>query len=113
MVGLVEDVRRIVQPGFKTEGDAIALLGVTTDELWLSEYSVTVAAMKSEDLIASGKVPSLDLDRERAVQTACLQAAEAGLLKSAHDCLMAVWRWLLRSRAFLHRDASQSEPRSI
>ena len=86
MVGLVEDVRRIVQPGFKTEGDAIALLGVTTDELWMSEYSVTVAAMKSEDLIASGKVPSLDLDRERAVQTACLQAAEAGLLKSAHDC---------------------------
>src|SRR5436189_5674067 len=45
MVGLVEDVRRIVQPGFKAEGDAIAILGVTREDLWMSEYSVTVAGM--------------------------------------------------------------------
>jgi phosphoribosylformylglycinamidine synthase len=31
-------------------------------------------------------VPHLDLNRELAVQSACLRAAEAGLLKSAHDC---------------------------
>jgi phosphoribosylformylglycinamidine synthase len=31
-------------------------------------------------------VPALDLERERAVQDACLRAAEAGLLRSAHDC---------------------------
>jgi phosphoribosylformylglycinamidine synthase len=42
--------------------------------------------MKPEDLIASGEVPKLDLGRERSVQNACLKAAEAGLLKSAHDC---------------------------
>jgi phosphoribosylformylglycinamidine synthase len=35
---------------------------------------------------ASGKVPALDLNREVAVQKACLAAAEAGLLLSAHDC---------------------------
>ena len=86
MVGLVEDVRRVVQPGFKSEGDVIALIGVTNDDLFMSEYSVTVAGMKPEDLISTGEVPKLDLDRERAVQNACLQAAEAGLLKSAHDC---------------------------
>jgi phosphoribosylformylglycinamidine synthase subunit PurL len=86
MVGLVEDVRRVVQPGFKNEGDVIALIGVTNDDLFMSEYSVSVAGMKPEDLISTGEVPKLDLDRERAAQSACLQAAEAGLLKSAHDC---------------------------
>jgi phosphoribosylformylglycinamidine synthase subunit PurL len=65
MVGLIEDVRRVVSPGFKKDGDVIALLGTTRDE---------------------GNVPALDLDRELAVQRACLAAAEAGLLLSAHDC---------------------------
>jgi phosphoribosylformylglycinamidine synthase len=59
-----------VLPGFKKEGDVIALLGITQDDLFA----------------ASGKVPALDLDREVAVQKACLAAAEAGLLLSAHDC---------------------------
>ena len=67
MVGLIEDVRRVVTPGFKKEGDLIALLGTTQDDL-------------------SKEVPALDLDRELAVQRACLAAAEAGLLLSAHDC---------------------------
>lgn len=32
------------------------------------------------------RVPQIDLDAELAVQTACLRAAAAGLLRSAHDC---------------------------
>lgn len=86
MVGLVEDVRRVVQPGFKDEGDVIALLGVTNDELLMSEYSVSVEGLNPGDIIASGEVPKLDLELEKAVQETCLQAAESGLLKSAHDC---------------------------
>ena len=65
MVGLIEDVKRVIQTGFKKAGDVIALLGVTENE---------------------GQVPALDLQRELAVQAACLRAAEAGLLRSAHDC---------------------------
>jgi phosphoribosylformylglycinamidine synthase len=38
------------------------------------------------EFISSGVVPKLDLDLERRVQAVCLQAAEAGLLRSAHDC---------------------------
>src|SRR4029079_10405830 len=86
MVGLMEDVRRVVQPGFKNEGDVIALLGVTNDELLMSEYSVSVEGLSATDIIASGLVPKLDLELEKAVQETCLQAAESGLLKSAHDC---------------------------
>ncbi len=86
MVGLVEDVRRIVQPGFKTVGDLIALLGKNVDELLMSEYSVSVQGTNPEHLIETGLVPRLDIELERAVQTACLQMAEAGHLRSAHDC---------------------------
>ena len=86
MVGLVEDVRRVVQPGFKNEGDLIAVLGVTRDDLLMSEYSVSVVGMTPAELIERGDVPQLDLKLEGFVQSACLQAAEAGLLKSAHDC---------------------------
>ncbi|HSK62972.1 MAG TPA: AIR synthase related protein, partial [Pyrinomonadaceae bacterium] len=86
MVGLMEDVRRVVLPGFKKSGDVIALLGVTEDDLSNSEYAVSVAGLSTTDIVASGKVPQLDLAREFAVQQSCLEAAEAGLLASAHDC---------------------------
>jgi phosphoribosylformylglycinamidine synthase len=86
MIGLIEDVRRTVQQGFKNEGDIIALLGETRDDLSISEYAATVLARTTDEMIATGCVPQIDLLKERAVQEACLQAAEAGLLHSAHDC---------------------------
>ena len=86
MVGLLEDVKRAVLPGFKRTGDVIALLGTTHDDLSMSEYAVTVGGVTTAEIVASGQVPALDLHREVAVQNACLAAAEAGLLLSAHDC---------------------------
>jgi phosphoribosylformylglycinamidine synthase len=87
MVGLVEDVRRVVTHGFKREGHWIALFGETSDDLSVSEYALTVGGRGVEQLRAEGaRVPRLDLERERAVQRAVLRAAEEGLLQSAHDC---------------------------
>jgi phosphoribosylformylglycinamidine synthase len=86
MVGLMEDVRRVITPGFKKEGDVIGLLGTTQDDLSNSEYAVTVGGVTTADIVASGNVPTLNLERELAVQRACLEAAENGLLASAHDC---------------------------
>ena len=86
MIGLVEDVRRVVQPGFKQAGDVIALLGTTGDDLSISEYAATVNGLSTEQMIAGGSVPVLDLKLELAVQKVCLEAAESGLLTSAHDC---------------------------
>ena len=82
MIGLVEDVHRVVQPGFKSEGHVIALLGITGDDLSVSEYALTTNSFDDE----LRSVPRLDLDLERAVQIVCLEAAELGLLQSAHDC---------------------------
>ena len=86
MIGLIDDVKRVIQPGFKNPGDFIALLGATRDDLSISEYAVVVEGKSTEQLFNDGRVPALDLEAERAVQTACLRAAEAGLLRSAHDC---------------------------
>ncbi|HEY2964546.1 MAG TPA: phosphoribosylformylglycinamidine synthase subunit PurL [Pyrinomonadaceae bacterium] len=86
MVGLMEDVRRVITPGFKKEGDVIALLGTTQDDLSISEYTVSVTGLTAAEVVANGKVPELDLKRELAVQQACLEAAEVGLLTAAHDC---------------------------
>jgi phosphoribosylformylglycinamidine (FGAM) synthase-like enzyme len=106
MLGLVDDIRRVLQPGFKNPGDFIALLGATSADLSVSEYAAiegrnptvregarTNEARPDSDsgTLANGRVsdlrvPQLDLDAERAVQTACLRAAENGLLRSAHDC---------------------------
>jgi phosphoribosylformylglycinamidine (FGAM) synthase-like enzyme len=90
MLGLIEDVKRVIQPGFKKEGDVIALLGVTKNE---------------------GQVPVLDLDRELAVQAACLRAADAGLLRSAHDCSEGGFAVALAESCFasLNRDAIGAE----
>jgi phosphoribosylformylglycinamidine synthase subunit PurL len=85
MVGIIEDVRRIIQPGFKTEGDLIALLGETHDDLTISEYAATVERRTTEEMLRTGRLARLDLKLEQAVQGACLQASDEGLLRSAHD----------------------------
>ncbi|MEP6741531.1 MAG: AIR synthase related protein, partial [bacterium] len=86
MIGLVEDVRRVVQPGFKHPGDLIAMLGTTADDLSNSEYAAVIEGRSTIEMIANGTVPRLDLVAERATQDTCLAAAEAGLLSTAHDC---------------------------
>ncbi|HZH33081.1 MAG TPA: phosphoribosylformylglycinamidine synthase subunit PurL [Pyrinomonadaceae bacterium] len=85
MVGIIEDVRRIIQPGFKREGDLIALLGETGDDLSVSEYAATVEGRATEEMLRDGRLARLDLKLEQAVQAACLQAADESLLRSAHD----------------------------
>ncbi|HEX3143626.1 MAG TPA: phosphoribosylformylglycinamidine synthase subunit PurL, partial [Pyrinomonadaceae bacterium] len=80
MLGLLDDVRRVIQPGFKNPGDFIALLGATRDDLAGSEYQSVIEGK------VGNHVPILDLEAELAVQAACLNAAQKGLLRSAHDC---------------------------
>ena len=86
MVGLIDDTRRIVTHGFKNEGDIIAVLGLTNDDLSVSEYARSVMGRSTDDMIASGVVPKIDLALEKNVQDTCLKLIEAGLLRSAHDC---------------------------
>jgi phosphoribosylformylglycinamidine synthase subunit PurL len=86
MVGLIEDTRKIITCGFKSEGDIIALLGETKDDLAASEYAQTILGLTTDELIENGEVPNLDLELEVKVQQTCLKLADEILLKSAHDC---------------------------
>lgn len=86
MVGLIDDTRKMITQGFKNEGDIIALLGVTNDDLSVSEFAQTVAGRSTDELIANGTVPKIDLELEVKVQETLLKLADETLLKSAHDC---------------------------
>ena len=86
MIGLIEDTRKIITQGFKNEGDIIALLGVTADDLSVSEFAQSVLGRSTEELMANGHVPKLDLELEKKVQDTLLALADEMLLNSAHDC---------------------------
>ena len=86
MVGLIEDVRKIITQGFKNEGDIIAILGETKDDLAASEYAQTILGLTTNELIENGIVPEIDLDLEVKVQGTCLKLADEFLINSAHDC---------------------------
>jgi phosphoribosylformylglycinamidine synthase len=70
----------VVRRAFRSEGDAIVLLGETRDELGGSEY------LKVTHGMINGVPPRLDLDRERALQRLLVDAAAQGVCRSAHDC---------------------------
>jgi phosphoribosylformylglycinamidine synthase len=83
MLGVIDDVHRSTGAGFVADGDAVWLLGGAVagdaDDLAGSEYLRTLHG------IVAGR-PRLDLEREAAVQRACLASIQAGLVRSAHDC---------------------------
>ena len=86
MVGLIEDTRKIVTPWFKNEGDIIVLLGETRDDLAASEYAQTILGLSTEELVANGEMPRVDLEQEKLVQQTLLQLIDKCLIRSAHDC---------------------------
>jgi phosphoribosylformylglycinamidine synthase len=80
MVGLVEELAHVTRATFHADGDAIILLGQPTDELGASEYLARVHG------ITAGPPPRVDLDAERRLIDALLEAIRAGRVSSAHDC---------------------------
>ncbi len=80
MVGLVEDVTKVVGQGWKSVGDAIYLLGSDRASLAGSEYLASIIGE------VTGRPQPVDLGLERKVQLACRQGIAQGLIQSAHDC---------------------------
>jgi len=80
VVGLIEDAEKVVRRAFRAEGDVLVLLGETRDELGGSEYLKTVHGL------IRGVPPSLDLNREAALQRVLVEGAASGIIASAQDC---------------------------
>jgi phosphoribosylformylglycinamidine synthase len=86
MVGLIEDTRKLVTQGFKNEGDVIAVLGTTRDDLMASEYAQTILGLSTDEIISNGAMPVVDLAVEKRLQETLLSLINECLLCSAHDC---------------------------
>ncbi len=83
MLGVIADVTKAVRMAFQDDGDEIWLLGSSVDQdastLGGSEYLSIVHGL------SAGPV-AVDLEAESALVDVLVEAAEAELLKSAHDC---------------------------
>ena len=80
MVGLVEDLAHVTRSFFHRDGDAVVLLGEPTAELGGSEYLARIHG------VVAGEPPRVDLEGERALIEALLEAIRGGHVASAHDC---------------------------
>ena len=82
MLGLMEDIDKRVEVGFKASGDTVILLGDLAPKgasLGASEY----ARMKLGE--PTGPCPDIDLTVEKRLHDLMLGLIESGLLQSAHD----------------------------
>ncbi|HEX3928820.1 MAG TPA: phosphoribosylformylglycinamidine synthase subunit PurL [Gemmatimonadales bacterium] len=79
MIGLVRDISTVVPTHFRESGDPILLLGRVSGHLGGSAYWAEVLDA------TVGAPPPIDLVAERALQEVLIAAAEARLLRSAHD----------------------------
>jgi phosphoribosylformylglycinamidine synthase len=79
VVGLLDEIDRLVGPAFRDDGDAVLLLGTATPGLAGSEYA-RLAGLAPED-----GPPVLDLGQEAGVQRLVRAAIARGLLRSAQD----------------------------
>jgi phosphoribosylformylglycinamidine synthase len=79
VVGLLDEIDRLVGPAFRDDGDAVLLLGTATPGLAGSEYA-RLAGLAPED-----GPPVLDLAQEAGVQRLVRAAIARGLLRSAQD----------------------------
>jgi len=79
MLGLIEDIEKRVQAGFRNKGDFIVIVGETFPELGGSEYLKEIFGK------IAGEPPTVDLEREWRANKLCQEAAKLGFLSSAHD----------------------------
>ena len=86
MVGLVEDIRKVIGLAWRQPGDAVVLLGVVPDDD--GDPRLGFAGSSYQMIVSgglAGRPPQVDLELERGVQTLVRTAIDRGLLASAHD----------------------------
>jgi len=86
MVGLVEDIRKVIGLAWRQPGDGVVLLGVVPDED--GDARLGFAGSSYQMLVnggLAGRPPQVDLELERGVQILLRTAIDRGLLASAHD----------------------------
>ena len=80
MIGVVDDVEKIMTLDFKTKGDLIFLIGETVNDIASSEYLVSYHG------IEESPAPHFDLDKEFELQETIKSLIAKGQINAAHDC---------------------------
>lgn len=79
MLGLIEEVDKIVDNCFPNNGEIIVLLGRHEAHIGGSEYLFLRTGM------IAGDAPPIDLEYEKRLQSLCLELTASGFITSAHD----------------------------
>lgn len=79
MLGVIDDLDKVMSAGFKDDGDYIYLLGFNKEELGGSEY------LKIKRDAIAGKSPTVNLVYEKSLQELVLRLIDQKMIKSAHD----------------------------
>lgn len=79
MLGLIDDLTKVMSSEFKNEGDDIYLLGSDRKEIGGSQYLKTIF-----DKVV-GDAPDIDIDEEANLIDAILELIGEGVINSAHD----------------------------
>lgn len=79
MLGLIDDLTKIMSSEFKNEGDEIYLLGSDRKEIGGSQYLKTIFNK------VVGDAPDIDIDEEANLIDAILELIGEGAINSAHD----------------------------
>lgn len=79
MVGLIEDISKMMTSYFKNENDDIYVIGKDLHEIGGSEYLSRIHKT------VKGDTPQLSLSNEKNLHEFVLKAVNTGLIKSAHD----------------------------
>jgi phosphoribosylformylglycinamidine synthase subunit PurL len=80
LVGLLDHVEDHCTMAFKRDGNAVVLLGRTSNELGGSEY------LKVAHGMVAGRPPKVDLPGERLLDELLVTAIRTRIIRSAHDC---------------------------
>ena len=80
MIGLLEDVRKIMSLNFKSKGDHIFLIGKLVDDISSSEYLVKYHNEKASP------APYFNLDEEFELHQCIKQLISKNIINAAHDC---------------------------
>lgn len=99
MIGVIDSISHITRSQFHRTGDTIVLLGEPTSELGASEYLSRIHG------VVAGAPPAVDLEKERALIDALLDAIQGGFVSSAHDCSDGGLAVALAECCMMDRDA--------
>jgi phosphoribosylformylglycinamidine synthase II len=81
-IGVINDIRKVVSPEFKSAGDVIYVIGDTHDELGASEYAKMLARKEGTDAIGMA-VPQVDWQKNKKAYIAVEKAIEKELISSS------------------------------